>query len=183
MLNTKKKFIISVLFLVMLFCVPNVALAQDGDNGFDEYGLNAKAKIFIGTLENWDNYYYGLPAIPYNFKSLDTLYIERKWDKLFAPMIYYNPPLGTGAWQQIKGWEYLSGDQLGWTYNLQMFIIYSPNVPIEGAIAVPIEEIGYSGFYFTEQQEWLDGPHGEKIVFQDFVFKPNIHKFLNFNKK
>ncbi|OLN32743.1 hypothetical protein DSOL_1189 [Desulfosporosinus metallidurans] len=44
-------------------------------------------------------------------------------------------------------------------------IVYSPNIPIPGAILIPMEDMGgFTGFYLVEQDEWLTGPNGEKTV-------------------
>lgn len=49
-MSRRKKFIIFSLLVLIILSVPGTALA-----GFDEYGYNAKARKFKGTLENWEN--------------------------------------------------------------------------------------------------------------------------------
>lgn len=167
----RKYFSFIVLFLVMAFSFPSVASAQT-----NEYGYNAQARTFKGTLNNWEAFINGLPPTPFNWKEKDVIFIDRKWDKLFDPMIQGNPPSGTGAWEKAELWEYLSGDQLGWTWHLSLAAVYSPDTPIPGAIVLTSEEMGVTGFYGVEQKEWLVGPKGEKTVLQDSLLNPNIIK-------
>ena len=92
-------------------------------------------------------------------------------------------PLAPGAWQKARLWEYLSGDQLGWTWHQDLDIVYSPNTPIPGAIALTPDEILFTGFYLVKDDEWLEGPHGEKTIVQDLsVSRKVIKKTLKFSK-
>lgn len=171
-----------VVLLVMMVVVsfPSVALAKT-----DEYGYNAQARTYTGTLDNWEALLSGSPPTPYDPKGTDIIFVKRKWDKLFDPMIHLDPPLGAGAWQKAELWEYLSGDQLGWTWHFDLELVYSPNTPIHDAIVVPSDTVGgFTGFYIVEQKEWLTGPHGEKTVIQDFSVNNRIVKrALHFGTK
>ncbi|WP_434511633.1 hypothetical protein [Desulfitobacterium sp. AusDCA] len=168
-----------VLSFVLFFSFPGVAAAN-----FDQYGFNAEGRIYKGTLDNWELFLKGLPPSPYNLKETDTVLVERKWDKRFDPVIYGNLPLGEGAWQKVKVWENLSGDQLGWTWHSDLDIVYSPNAPIPGAIELTPEEIRFWGFYLVKQTEWLAGPHGEKKTLQDSEVNPGIvNKALHLGKQ
>lgn len=170
-MKVNRKFLFIVLLLVMVFSFPSVASAHT-----DEYGYNAQARTFKGTLDNWEALMQGIPPTPFHWKDTDTTFIERKWDKLFDPMLHGDLPLGAGAWQKAKLWEHLSGDQLGWTWHLNLTVVYSPNTPIPGAIELTPEEMGITGFYCVVQKEWLVGPNGEKTEIQDFSLKRNIIK-------
>jgi len=169
-----------VLLLVMVFSFPGAALAQS-----DEYGYNAQARTYKGTLDNWDALLAGLPPTPFDPKGTDIVFVKRKWDKLFDPMIHLNLPSGAGAWQKAELWEYLSGNQLGWTWHLDLEVVYSPNTPIPNAIVLSPETVGgFTGFYLVEQKEWLTGPNGEKTVIQDLSVKRRVVKrALHFGNK
>jgi hypothetical protein len=158
-----------LLLLIMILSIPGIAYAE-----FDEYGYNAQARMFIGTLENWEALLQGLPPEPFNPKETDIVFVERKWNKLFDPMIHFNPPLGAGAWQKARLWKYLSGDQLGWTWHQDIEVVYSPDHPIPGAFEIPQEAMGLAGFYCTVQKEYLQGPNRQKIVIQDFCVKKSV---------
>ena len=170
-MKTKRKFLFLVLLLVIMFSFPSVASAQT-----DEYGYNAHARTFKGTLTNWEAFMQGLPPTTFDRKATDIIFIERKWDKLFNPMIQGNPPSGVGAWQKAELWEYLSGEKLGWTWQLTLEVVYSPNQPIPGAVLLTPDEIGFTGFYCVVQKEYLIDPYGKKTKIQDFSLKPNIIK-------
>lgn len=174
-----KGILLFMLIFVLIMSFPGVAAAQ-----FDEYGFNAEGRVYKGTLDNWELFLRGLPPSPYNLKETDTLFVERKWDKRFDPVIYGNLPLGDGAWQRVELWENLSGEQLGWTWHMDLDIVYSPNMPISGAIELTPEEIRFWGFYLVKQTEWLEGPHGEKTTLQDFSVNPSIvNKALHLGSK
>lgn len=169
-MKAKGKFFFIVLLLVMVISFPGVALAQ-----FDEYGYNAEGRLYKGTLDNWDAFLRGLPSSSYDPKGTDIIFVNRKWDKLFDPMIHGSLPSGTGAWQKAELWEYLSGDQLGWTWHLNLKMVYSPNTPIPGAIVFPPEATGgITGLYGVEFNEWLEGPHGEKTVIENLSINSSI---------
>lgn len=172
-MKNKLSFLFLGLLLVMMFSFPSVASAQT-----NEYGYNAEARTFKGTLANWEIFIRGsdLPPIPFTWKDKDTVFIERKWDKLFDPMIHGNPPSGAGAWEQAELWEYLSGDQLGWTWHQSMVVVYSPNTPIPNAMALSSEDMGIEGFYCVLLKDWKVGPHGERVVSQDFSLKNKLIK-------
>ncbi|RNC63169.1 MAG: hypothetical protein AWM53_01555 [Candidatus Dichloromethanomonas elyunquensis] len=177
-MSVTKKSVFLLLLLLLVFCIPNVAFA-----GYDDYGLNKEGRIFIGTMDNWEAYLRSLPPVAVDPNCTDTMFVERKWDKLFDPMmVNHCLPLGPGAWQKVKIWQSLTGEQQGWTYHLELEVIYSPNTPIKGAIEIPTEAMGgFSDFYCVEQIEWLTGPHGEKTVSQDLTLKQKaIQQALKF---
>lgn len=176
-MKAKRKFLFIVLLLIMVLSFPGVALAQ-----FDEYGYNAEGRLYKGTLDNWDALLRGLPASPYDPAETGITYVDRKWDTLFDPMLHGSLPSGTGAWQKAELWQYLSGDQLGWTWHFDLEVVYSPNTPIPGAIELPPESIGGSGFYLILSNEWLEGQHGEKTLIQDLSINSGIlQKALHFH--
>lgn len=168
-MKAQQKFLFIVLLLIMVLTFPRVASAHT-----DEYGYNAKARTFKGTLVNWEAFMQGLPPTTFDWKATDTIFIERKWDKLFDPMIQGNPPSGDGAWQKANLWEYLSGDKLGWTWHQTLVVVYSPNKTIPDAIVLTPDEIGFTGFYCVVQKEWLVDPNGEQTEIQDFMLRRNI---------
>jgi hypothetical protein len=100
-------------------------------------------------------------------------------------VVHLSLPSGDGAWQKAELWEYLSGNQLGWTWHLNLEVVYSSNTPILDAIVLPPETMGgFTGFYLVEQKEWLVGPDGEKTVIQDFsVNRSTVKRALHFGKK
>lgn len=170
----KKKVLFIGLILLTMVIFPGTAFAKA-----DQYGYDAQNRSFKGTLDNWEAFLRGLPPTPFSWQQKDTDFIERKWDKLFDPMIHGQPPQKPGAWQKAKAWRYLSGDQLGWTWHLELEIVYSPNTPISGARVVPEEEVGITGFYFVQYNEWLTDPHGKKTVIQNLqVDRKEIIKAL-----
>lgn len=170
-MKARRKLLSIFLLLIMIFSFPSVASAKT-----NEYGYNAQARTFKGTLANWEAFMQGLPPTPFDWKATDVIFIERKWDKLFDPMIQGNPPSGAGAWQKADLCEYLSGDKLGWTWHQALVVVYSPNTPIPGAIVLTPDEIGFEGFYCVVQKEWLVDPKGKKTEIQDLNFKRNIIK-------
>lgn len=175
--KAKGKCLFVILLFVMLLSFPGVAYAQ-----FNDYGYNAEGRIFKGTLDNWEALLSGSPPAPFDPKGTDIVFIDRKWDKLFDPMLHNSLP-STGAWQKAELWEYLSGDQLGWTWHLDLEVVYSPDTPISGAMVLPPEVMGgVTGFYGVEYNEWLVGPAGEKTLLQDFsVNRGIIEKALHFS--
>ncbi|HBP66400.1 MAG TPA: hypothetical protein DD730_19600 [Desulfosporosinus sp.] len=179
-MKAKGKCLFMVLLLVMVVSFPGVAFAQS-----DEYGYNAQARMYKGTLENWDAFLSGLPPAPFDPNGTNIIFVKRKWDKLFDPMVHLSLPSGSGAWQKAELWEYLSGDQLGWTWHLDLEVIYSPNTPILEAIVLEPETVGgFKGYYLVEQKEWLVGPDGEKTVIQDFsVSRSTIKRTLHLSEK
>ncbi|MDA8220132.1 MAG: hypothetical protein M0Z35_00130 [Desulfitobacterium hafniense] len=170
-MKTRKKSLFMVLLLIIMFSFPSAASAQT-----DEYGYNAQARTFKGTLANWEAFMQGLPPTAFDCKATDVIFIERKWDKLFDPMIQGNLPSGAGAWQKVDLWEYLSSDKLGWTWHQALEVVYSPNIPIPNAIELTAVEMGATGFYCVVQKEWLIDPNGKRIEIQDFMLKRNIIK-------
>ncbi|ADY57497.1 hypothetical protein Sgly_3233 [Syntrophobotulus glycolicus DSM 8271] len=176
-MKATRKLTLIVLLLAIVLSFPGIVLAKT-----DEYGYNAKARTFKGTLDNWEAFLAGTPPTPYDPKGTDIIFVERKWNILFDPLIKSKKP-SAGAWQKAKLWEYLSGEKLGWTWHLEFEIFYSPKKAIPGAIEVPLEAIGYPGFYVIKQEEWLAGPNGEKEIIQDFSILHNrIKKALNCKK-
>jgi hypothetical protein len=176
-MKAKGKAFLIVLILVMVVTFPGVALAQ-----FDDYGYNSEGRLYKGTLENWDAFLGGLPPLPYDFSEQDKIFVHRKWDCLFEPMLHGSLPSEAGAWQKAELWEYLSGDQLGWTWHLNLEIVYSPNNAIPGEFELSSEVMGgLTGFYVVNYNEWLEGPHGEKTVINDFsINRGVIQKTLHF---
>lgn len=176
-MKAQRKYLFIVILFIMVFSFPSIASAKT-----DEYGYNAHARSFKGTLANWEAFLQGKPPTPFDWNATDVIFIERKWDKLFDPMIQGNPPSAAGAWQKADLWEYLSGDQLGWTWHQALVVVYSPNIPIPDAIELTPEEMGFTGFYLVVQKEWLVGPHGERTEIQDSTIKRNIIKRALFSK-
>jgi len=119
-------------------------------------------------MENWEAFMTAMPAVPWEPNQSNVQYVERKWNNLFDPTIYYNEPLGPGAWQKVHAWENLSGEQAGWTWNLDLYIVYSPYQVIPDAMYLPAEAMGgIDGFYCTTYEEWLKGPNDEKVIIED----------------
>lgn len=131
--------------------------------------------MFKGTLDNWESFLNGLPPIPYDQKATDIVFVKRKCDKSFDPMVHGNPPIGDGAWQISNLWEYLSGNQLGWTWHLDLKVVYSSQTSIPGAIALPPESVGgFKGSYCVEQKEWLTDSKETRLRFKTFQLKPTL---------
>ncbi|MDR3599691.1 MAG: hypothetical protein P4L49_04295 [Desulfosporosinus sp.] len=170
-MKAQSKFLFILLILSMVVVFPSTAFAKT-----DQYGYDAQARMYIGTLDNWDAFLDGLPPTTFNWKQTDTIFIERHWDKSFDPMVQGNPPLAPGAWQKARLWEYLSGDKLGWTWHEELNIIYSPNKPIPGATLLTPDEILFTGFYLVEDKEWEVGPNGEEITIQNLSVKHQLMK-------
>jgi len=170
-MKAKSKFLLVILILSMVAVFPSPAFAKT-----DQYGYDAQARTYKGTLDNWEAFLDGLPPTPFDWKQTDTVFVERKWDKSFDPMVQGKPPLAPGAWQKAKLWEYLSGDKLGSTWHQELEVVYSPNKPIPGAIALTPEEILYTGFYLVENNEWVVGPNGEITTDQDLSVNHKVIK-------
>lgn len=178
-MKVKGKCLFLVLILIILVSFPGVAIAQS-----DEYGYNAQARMFKGTLKNWEAFLSGSSPTPYDPNGTDIIFVQRKWNKLFDPMIHLEPPTGAGAWQKAQLWENYTGEKLGWTWHLNIELVYSPEVPIPGAIELPLEAVGFPGFYLVEQKEWLEGPNGEMTVIDDFsVNRGEVKRALHFGRK
>ncbi|EGW41987.1 hypothetical protein [Desulfosporosinus sp. OT] len=181
-MKIKSKFLFIVLILSMVVVFPSTAFAQT-----DQYGYDAQARTFKGTLDNWEAFLEGTPPTTFSWEQKDTVFIERKWSKSFDPMVQGNPPSAPGAWQQVELWEYLSGDELGWTWHEELGIVYSPNRPIPGAVALTPEEMMFPGFYLIKDKEWSIGPNGEVTIDQDL--SPNLrilkrlHKFFQIKRR
>jgi len=180
-MKVKSKFLFIVLLLSMMVVFPGTAFAKT-----DQYGYDAQHRTYKGTLDNWEAFLEGEPPTAFDWKQTDTTFIIRKWSKTFDPMIEGNPPSAPGAWQKVEIWEYLSGDQLGWTWHEELEIVYSPNRAIRGATELSPEEMLFSGFYLVQDREWLVGPNGEIIVEQNFSVRhphPLIKRILKFTKR
>jgi len=149
----KVKMIITL--LVVLVLLPSAAFA-----GFDDYGYNAKANIFNGTLENWDNFIFGLPASSYDKNATDVEFLVRKWSKGFDGAMFNGQPWVDGAWQQAHMYTYLSGENLGWTYNTMFKMVYSSK-PVTGALEIPIAED--VNLWLVQYKEWLVDDQGKEI--------------------
>jgi hypothetical protein len=170
-INVKQKK--SILFLGLIFVImlsfPSMALAKA-----DDYGYNAEARMFIGTLDNWEAFLRSEPPTSFNWNETDVTFIERHWDKYFDPMLQGNPPSRAGAWAKAELWKHLSGDQLGWTWHQSMTVVYSPDASIPNAIALSESDMGYDGFYCVQLEEWLTGPKGERIESQNISVKNKL---------
>ncbi|AFM01383.1 hypothetical protein Desde_3089 [Desulfitobacterium dehalogenans ATCC 51507] len=173
----KKRLIPLVLFVIIFLSIPLGAFAA-----FDDYGYNPQGRMFKGTLENWEAFLHNQPAVSWDPKATDVIFLERKWDKLFDPMLRGDIPL-PGAWQKAKLWQYLSGEQAGWTWHQELEVVYSPNQPIAGAMELTANEMGIPGFYCVTFKEWQTGPKGQKVVIDDLSVNSGIiQKALKFTK-
>lgn len=157
----KSKIISCILVFMLIFT--SSAFAK-----FDEYGYNAKACNFKGTMANWENFVYGRPAEPAEMGQLNVQYLDRKWSKDFDEMMFRGGEFVNGAWQKAHMYEYLSGEQLGWSRHESFKMVYS-STPVEGAMAV--DEM--PGFYIIEYKAWLEDPQGNEII--DFNFHSIPH--------
>lgn len=175
-MKTCKRFGFIVLLLMMVLSFPRITAANT-----NEYGYNAQARTFKGTLDNWEDFLSGTPPTPFDWHDKGVIFIARKWDKLFDPMIQGNPPSGAGAWEQSESWEYLTDKNLGWTSHSIIKVVYSPDAPIPGAIELTPDEIGFTGFYCVSLKEWLVGPQGERTDIQNSSLKSyQIKKVLKY---
>ncbi|KJS20360.1 MAG: hypothetical protein VR72_15025 [Clostridiaceae bacterium BRH_c20a] len=148
-----------VILLMVILLLPSAAFAS-----FDEYGYNAEANIFNGTLENWDNFIFGNPASPYDQNGTDVEFLVRKWSKGFDNAMFNGQPWVDGAWQQAHMYTYLSGEQLGWTHNTMFKMVYSSK-PITGALEIPITE--NVSLWLIQYKEWFIDPIGNEIEITD----------------
>lgn len=164
-----KKRLIPLALLVLIFSfIPLGAFAA-----FDDYGYNPQGRVFKGTLDNWEAFIHNQPAASWDPKATDVIFLERKWDKRFEPMLTGNMPF-PGAWQRAKLWQYLSGEQTGWTWRQELEVVYSPNQPITGAMELTENEMGIPGFYCVTLKEWLTGPKGQKVIIEDLSVNSGI---------
>jgi len=75
--------ILAVLLLIpLLIAVPSAMATQPTSNGFDQYGYNRKARIFVGTGESW-SLQQGLPADYLGIYAHDQLVMKwnAEWDR------------------------------------------------------------------------------------------------------
>ena len=86
-----------VVILATFFLSANLIFADKGDNGFNEFGYNYKARIFNGTGESW-SLAKGLPADYLGIYAKDKLIMKwnAEWDRGNAEG-WSNPP--------YKAWE------------------------------------------------------------------------------
>ncbi|KJS84219.1 MAG: hypothetical protein JM58_11410 [Peptococcaceae bacterium BICA1-8] len=153
----KVKVIISLLMVIVL--LPSAAFAS-----FNEYGYNAEANIFNGTLENWDNFLFDNPVTPYDQNAKDVQFLVRKWSIDFDNAMFNGQTWVEGAWQQAHMYTYLSGEQLGWTHNTMFKMVYSSK-PITGALEIPITD--QVSLWLIQYKEWLINPLGNEIQISD----------------
>lgn len=167
-MKSKKRLIPFVLFVLTFSFIPLGAFAA-----FDDYGYNPQGRSFKGTLDNWEAFIHNQPAAAWDPEATDVMFLERKWDKRFAPMLTGEIPL-QGAWQRAKLWQYLSGEQAGWTWRQELEVVYSPNQPIPGAMELTENEMGIPGFYCVKFKEWVTGPKGQKVTIEDLSVDSGI---------
>ncbi len=150
----KFKFLWVFLVLVLL-CAPATAFAA---SGFDDYGYNEKARLFIGTFDNWEAFIYGQPALPaVNPSATDVLFVERYWNQSFDNTMFHGKDPVDGAYCASNFHMNLSGDQLGWVWH-EFFIFTYASRPIDGALAIP----DMPGFYMITDRVWLTDQNGNE---------------------
>ena len=148
------------LLIIALLCAPAAAFGYT----LDEYGLDLDAGLFVGTLDNWDNFFYGQPpSPPVDPSATDVLFMERQWNKSFGNMMFGDGMPADGAYCATNAHMNLSGDQLGWTSH-EFFTFAFAFEPIAGAM--PIE--GMPGFYFITYRVWMTDPAGNETVISEF---------------
>lgn len=157
-----KSKIISSILILMLLCAPSAAYAT-----FNDYGYNAKACIFNGTLENWDNFIFNRPVSPVDLNAKDTMFLVRKWNSSFDKGMFQGKPLVDGSWQIAHLYQYLSGDMSGWTWNWTFKMVYSSKY-IPGAIV--IDEM--PNFYIIQNNTWYTDPQGNEIPISEYKSIP-----------
>ncbi|MDD4048450.1 MAG: hypothetical protein PHI90_06450 [Clostridia bacterium] len=171
----------AILLSTYLFCIPGQVIAA---HGFDEYGYNENARLFVGTFDNWEAFIYGQPSLPpVEPSATDVLFITRNWNKSFDDAMFHDKPLKDGAWCSSLFHTNLSGAQLGWTSYEYFFYIYS-SVPIPNSI--PIVEM--PGFYIIVQKSWLTDPFGNVMILSEHltdlsqINKDILHNSMNIAK-
>lgn len=167
----KVKIIGAILVVFFLgLCFPATVLAAP-----NEYGYNEKATLFHGTMANWENFVYGLPAEPYEMGQQDVLYLKRNWNKNFDQSMFYGAPWVSGSWQMAHIYMYPS-DMPGWTWNYKFKMVYSPT-PVIGAM--PAEIAPGLFLYIVQEQEWYTDPKGkEHLVYSTFDIPAGLGKGL-----
>ena len=155
-----KKSYLWILLIIALLCAPTAAFGYT----LDAYGLDLDAHLFVGTLENWDNFFYGRPAAdPVDPAATDVMFMERQWNQSFHDMMFCGGAPADGAYCATNVHMNLSGEQLGWTMH-EFFAFAFALEPIEGAI--PID--GMPGFYFITDKIWFTDPEGNETVVSEF---------------
>ncbi|MFZ5944176.1 MAG: hypothetical protein ACOYVD_08710 [Bacillota bacterium] len=154
-MDKKLVFCLCALLVLIFLLIPGTVFAA-----FDEYGYNETACIFNGSFENWENFVYGLPSAPVDWETKNVQFLVRKWSKDFDQAMFHGMPWKDGAWQMAHFYQYLSGEQEGWTWNWDFKIVFSA-VPVAGAI-----DTG-GNFWLIQSKTWLLGPQGEEIEVPD----------------
>ena len=106
----------------------------------------------------------GDPAQPVDMNALEVDLMNRKWDKSFDNFMK-GAALTDGAWMMTHGYRYLSGSNIGWTWNIKVKLVYS-STPITGAM--PYME----GLYVVQYREYLTAPDGSEQVLVDLCDCP-----------
>ena len=171
-----------ILLIIALLCAPASAFAK---SGFDDYGYNEKACLFVGTLANWDAFLYGQPPLPaVDPAATDVMFIERQWNKSFDKMMFQGGAPADGAYCATNAHMNLSGDQLGWIWH-ELFAFAFSSQPIDGALAIE----GMPGFYFITDKVWLTDPDGNETILAsmeasfDDKYKGKINTLKSLTKK
>lgn len=155
--SMKRQQLVGLLLILILLSIPGLAFAQ-----IDAYGLNDKALIFEGSLENWEALLKGELPQPVDMQATDVPLVHRKWNQAFAAAFFGGQPWQDGAWLLTHGYIYLSGAQQGWTWHVRVKLVYSSN-PVPGSFP----EGNTPGLYVVEYREYLTDPNGNEQQLAD----------------
>jgi len=129
----KKEFLLGVITVTLLATVGTVF----AKGGFDEWGYNRQARIFVGTGSSWSAE-QGLPADYLGIYAPDKLVMKwnAEWDRGNAEG--WTDPNGYAAWENNE-WNGLVPDGSGavWHYKIQWV------EPSCGADLTPLPDGGY----------------------------------------
>lgn len=93
-------------------CLPIVA----GNGGFDEYGYNYQARIFVGKADGVDRI---LDGLLWGSPTYANDHLVMKWSKAWDDARFYGAPWTPGAWTDNE-WNGMmpDGSQENWHYKI-----------------------------------------------------------------
>jgi len=146
-----------ILLILALLCAPAATFGY----ALDDYGIDIDAGLFVGTLDNWDNFFYGRPPNPpVDPSATDVMFIERQWNKSFGSMMFGDGMPADGAYCATNAHI----NQADGSIYHEFFAFAFAFEPIAGAM--PID--GMPGFYFITYKVWMTDSDGNQTVISEF---------------
>jgi hypothetical protein len=154
-----KRKILWMLLVIALLCAPTAAFAYQ----LDDYGLDLNNDLFVGTLENWDNFFYGRPAhAPLDPSTKDVMFLERQWNKDFGNLMFGDGTPVEGAYCATNGHINYSDGSV-----YQEFMVFAFAFEQYGN-TIPVDPVSMPGFYFVTMRAWLTDADGNTTTLHNF---------------